>query len=294
MKSSGKTGELLQIKVPSQILAAGWGEPRIAAGGEVALEVQTHLVADGSPVKVEIKTVGGKTIGNFEGKVYADLHRRRFTVPKDTEEDLVYQAKLSEHKLEKVSNRLVVVPGLAITETKWKDPEGKDLASLQDGKPAEATAKIQGRPDGTECQVSIVLTETDGKEAVIQKARVKIKDKSVTLKLKWAYGDKAKKVPTRPERERHAEKYKEPSIHLKAVCDGVTALGPKIPLTQEMVLMYQSGEGIAGPFEGKKVTVTAPDGQKKDFTIPADGVVKVGETKPGHYEVEHPKMDEAE
>ncbi|MBK9577377.1 MAG: hypothetical protein IPK50_05720 [Fibrobacterota bacterium] len=292
MKSSGKTGELLQIKIPSQIMTAGWGEARVAAGGEVAIEVQTHLVADGSPVKLEIKTVGGKTIGTFDGKVYADLHRRKFTVPKDTEEDLVYQAKLSEHKLDKVSNRLVVIPGLAITDTKWLDPDGKELKSLQDGKPAKATAKIQGRPDDTEVDVSVMLTETDGTEAMIQKARVKIKDKSLALKLKWSYGDKSKRVPLRPERDRHAEKYKEPTIHLKAICDGVVALGPKIPLTQEMVLKYQSGEGIAGPFEGKKVTVIAPDGKKSEHTIPADGVVKVGETKPGHYEIEHPKMDE--
>ncbi|MBK8805064.1 MAG: hypothetical protein IPN71_23915 [Fibrobacteres bacterium] len=293
MKSTGKTGELLQIKVPSMILAAAWTEPRIAAGGEVTLEVCTHLVADGSPVKLEIKTVGGKTIGTFDGKVYADLHRRKFLVPKDTEEDLVYQAKLSEHKLEKVSNRLVVIPGLAITDTKWLDPDGKELKALQDGKPAKATAKIQGRPDDAEVDLSAMLTETDGSEAMIQKARVKIKDKSVTLKLKWAYGDKSKQVPLRPERDRHAETYQEPTIHLKAICDGVVALGPKIPVTQEMVLKYQSGEGIAGPFEGKKVTVIAPDGKKSEHTIPADGVVKVGETKPGHYEIEHPKMDEA-
>lgn len=95
----------------------------------------------------------------------------------------------------------------------------------------------------------MVLTETDGTEAVIQKERVRIKDKSLALKLKWAYGDKSKQVPLRPERDRHAEKYKEPTIHLKAICDGVVAVGPKIPVTQEMILKYQSGEGIAGPFE---------------------------------------------
>lgn len=292
MKSSGKTGELLQIKVPSQILGATWGEPRVAAGGEVTLEVQTHLVADGSPIKIEIKTVGGKTVSTTEGKVYADIHKRRIRVPADTKEDLVYQAKLPEHKADKVSNRLVVIPGLSITDTKWMDAEGKELKALQDGKPAQATAKIQGRPDGTECQASIVLTETDGSEHTIQKAQVKIKDKALSLDLKWSYGENSRKVPLRPERERHAEAYKNPTIHLKALCDGVAAMGPKIPVTQEMVLMYQSGDEIAGPFEGKKVAVTAPDGEKKEFTIPADGVVKVGETKPGRYEIEHPKMEE--
>lgn len=295
MKSSGQTGELLQIKVPSQILSATWGEGKVAAGGEVVLEVQTHLVADGSPIKIEIKTVGGKTVSTTDGKVYADIHKRRIKVPSDTQEDLVYQAKLPEHKVDKVSNRLVVIPGLSITDTKWMDPDGKELKALPDGKPAQATAKIQGRPDGAECQVSVVLTETDGSESVIQKSRLKIKDKSLALKLKWMYGDRSRSVPPKPERDRHAEKYKEPTVHLKVVCDGVMALGPRIPVTQEMVLMYQSGEGIAGPFEGKKVSVTAPDGEKKEFTIPSDGVVKVGETKPGPYEIEHPKLeDEAE
>lgn len=292
MKSTGKTGEKLVIKVPSVIVRTGWLDDRVAAGGKIGLEVHTRLVADGSPIQIDLRTVSGKKIAVHEGKVYADTHRRIVPVPADIEEDIVFQAKLSEHKLEQVSPKVHVAAGLRIAETKWFDDSGKELDHLQDGTPALGKAKILGRPDGTKVLVSVMLTETNGGQRLVKRAEATIKDRAIEVHLDWQYGEKAKDVPKRAERDRHGQAYTAPTVGLHVICDGIEADGPKIPVTQEMVLKYQTGTGVAGAFEGKKVTVTAPDGQKTEHDVPADGVVRIPKTKPGHYEIEHPKLDD--
>jgi hypothetical protein len=291
MKSNGQTDALLQIKLPSRILDAGWCEAQAAAGGDVSLEVRTFLVADGSDIQVDLQTTSGKNLGSFKGKVHADVHRRRVTLPQNLAENVIFQFKLPAHGLQGVSRQLRVVPGLSITDSKWFDPDGKELQVLQDGAPARGQAHIQGRPDGTPVKLSAVLIDTDGTEKVVQKSRVAIEDRSVSINLTWDYGDRALKIPENSQREREAEKYRQPVVRLECECDGIVGRGTEVPVAQELVLRYVTENGGSGPFEGKVATVEAPDGEKSDHTIPADGVVRVARTKPGPYRVVHPKLD---
>jgi hypothetical protein len=285
MNASGKTGEPLKVELPSAILRARWTAPRVAAGGSVAIEVLTRFVADGSPIEIQAKWASGKTFATLKGQIHADTHRRRIEIPGDAREDCLFTAKLADHKLEESSPLLAVIPGLAITETRWFDPDGKELDALQDGKPALGKARIQGRPDGSQVEVEFVMTESDGSTKVVGREKCQSRDSAIEARLTWTLGDRSEEIPPRRERERQGESYRQPSLHLIARCDGIEASSAPIPIAQEMILRYQSGPETAGPFKGRKVSVTAPDGKKQEFVVPDHGVIVAPKTLPGRHDI---------
>ncbi|MCB9497518.1 MAG: hypothetical protein H6686_11585 [Fibrobacteria bacterium] len=292
MKAQGQTDQPLEVKLESSILRARWLSRRVAAGGSVHLEVATHFVADDSPISIEIRTVEDKRVAKLEGRVHADIHRVGFEVPADLQDDIFFTATLQEHDLETASSALAVIPRLSIQETKWYDSEGNLLEALQDGRPALGKAKILGRPEGTVVEVVFMLKDSTGAARQAGRCECKVSSEGgIEAPLSWLFGDRSANVPHRTTRERDGGEYLHPSLWMIVRCDGMEAIGEEIPIEQEMRLHFESAPGEAGPFKGRKVKVTAPDGEVQDFEIPEDGTIVVERTRPGHYEVVPEKVD---
>lgn len=291
MKVQGQTGSKKTIQLPSAILSAGWLAPSAAAGGEVGLEVMTQFVADGSPVRITGYTVSGSKWQSFEGKVFGDVHRRRVTIPADAKEDLFFLAELPDHKLDRRAPNLQVTPLLRIAQTRWLDPQGKDCTSFQDGVAIVGKARLEGiLSNGDLVKVRILVVDA-ARETCLAQDLCPLKDGWVELPFDMAYGERADAQGAWKDRERHSQGYVNPSLVLEASREGVTARGAVLAIRQELELHYEEAPGKAGRFEGKTISVIAPDGTRTDHTIPADGLIKVSQTLPGLYSVDNSGLE---
>ena len=296
MKEQGRTDARHVVKLPSAILSSQWLASSVTAGGEVGLEARTQFVADGSPVKIRVFRASGKQWAEFDGKVYGDIHRRRLSVPLDMDEDLLFQADLSEHGIALNSPLLPVLPALRVAETKWLDEKGNDCVRVQDGEVVQGKARLEGAVhDGDLVNVRI-LTTGGGQDMLLAREMCVLQGGWVSLSFEMRYEERSEAISAWPERNRQGTAYAQPALVLEASCRGALARGKGLPIHQQMLLCYADATGgsssEAGRYEGKKVRVVAPDGTEKEYSIPSDGKVTVDASLPGRYLVEDPILEE--
>jgi hypothetical protein len=287
----GQTDKVTQIKLTSVLVAAKWGLPTVALGGEIPLEVQTLYVSDGSKVQIAVKNAEGQTVDTVSGQMYSNLFRMPYKVKADSSNTLYFEAELPDHKL-KGKSGAVRVSLVKISDCKWFDEAGKEAKETQEDQVLTLKAKINGVPDGAEAFVSVFLKLRETGEKTVFEGSALVTAGAIALDWKAGLKESPHAIKDHTSLDKVGEEYYHPELVFKAACMGVTGESPAIPVVHALVLYYEAAPGVAGKFEGRKIGVIAPDGSREDKTIPADGKIEVKPTKPGVYRTDESDIAE--
>ncbi len=287
-KSQGQTDQVLKLKLPSSIVRTGWGRDAVAQGGKIPLEVWTHWVADGSEIDVTIKDLEGQVVETLKGHVVSDLFRALYPVTKPNKTGGMYfEAELKAHAVKAVGPKVKVGPGVQFKNLKWLDEKGQsELKEVQDGEAVLCQASVEGAPAGATVSALVLFQADEHNVLRVLSTRAEVQKGKIQFTWNKPFPKDVKEILTQSDLDKHGGKYYHPAFVFTLELWGVTAKSNAVPAVQAMLLIYEFSPGTAGKFAGKKISVTAPDGEKKEYVIPADGQIEVPKTKPGMYHVD--------
>ncbi len=288
-KFQGQTDKITRIQMTSVLLHARWGSPQAAQGGEVPIEVQTQYVGDGSEIKVTVKDHAGATVDSVSGCMYSNLFRSPYRIKPGGNGSLYFEAELPAHHLKGKSGPLKVV-SVKLSDLKWCDEAGKETLETGEDAVLLLQAKCVGAPDDTPCDVVIHLKLREESEKTVFQGQAKAKDGAIEMLWKGGLKESVHKIKDHTSLDKVGEDYYPPELHFRVACLGAKAESPTLKVAHLLTLKYQAAPGKAGPYQGKKITVIAPDGERVDHTIPADGLIEVKQSKPGLYRIDETKL----
>ncbi|MCB9496907.1 MAG: hypothetical protein H6686_08505 [Fibrobacteria bacterium] len=286
-KFSGKTGQTLEISLDSRIASVFWDSALAHPGKPVTFTVQTQFVRDQSDIRFTFRDGGGSTVGKSQGRIVQGMHRQTFLVPADIEGPLSFEVELPDHGLSARSAVLRVETPPRITEAKILSATEDTVPELlDDGMEYRIQAKVANIPPRRHVVWTLCEQDEKGRVHRVQKGRCTVQNGVAEAKFRLDFGPRSAGIPSAEEAQRLQMTYRNPMVYATVGCLGVEADAPSIAIRQKMVLRFWSRENFAGPFEGKSIPITAPDGAAATETIPQDGVVVVEVSIPGIYTVD--------
>ncbi len=131
----GKTDEILEIELPSAIVAARWGNNAVVGDGHIALEVMTVYVADGASLKITVRDKDGAPLDTLKGKIFSNLFRTQYQPSKEnTTGAMFFEAELPNHGLKSSSPLTAALPPARLRNLQWLDEENREASELQRGR----------------------------------------------------------------------------------------------------------------------------------------------------------------
>ncbi len=285
----GQTDQVVKIKLQSYLLLARWLENDIAGNGEAVLEVITAYVGDGAKVEVAIKDLQGKTLETLKGSIYSNMYRARYRIaPGNRTGGMTLEASLPAHGLKLVGGGAKVGMPVEFSDLKWlKATEESAPEAAEEGQLLRLQAKVKGLSEGDMAHIRLMMHVHAKKfgSPVLLDAEAPVKSGKIEISTRVQMTEKARKVRTQSELDKEGGKYHQPSLAFQIRAKGVQAESSDIPLISKLSLHFEESPGHAGKLEGKKITITTPDGKTQQKTIPKNGVVLLDKTKPGKHKI---------
>lgn len=290
MEFKGQTGQPLQVKAPSSIVSSEWLHQKVAAGTTTRLLVKTQFVSDGSEVKVSLKDADGKEVVKAVGKTVSDLANVPLSIPVTAKGGPARcDLEMSAHGLNAKAPPLEILAPIKVEEIKWLDEKGQAVQRVLDGASFSVEAKLQGAPEGAPAKIEVFILENHTRHQVFSKT-LPVAEKKVKTPIVVTYGlERTLQKRAWAQLQRHGESYEIPQVEVQVSCLGSSLRAKLVPLHQVMVRRYIDGDG-AGRFEGKTISILAPDGKKEQKSIPKDGVITIEQSLPGNYEIDESKV----
>jgi len=262
-----QTGQTLEIKLPSSITQAIWGDSEVPKGGKATLEILTQSVGDDSSVELELYNESAKKVGCVKGKVKDQRCTLMIPIDQPVGTKLKGLVKMSAHKLEQATSTILVVPGLQVVSVEWLNSQGDALAEITDDAAVDVVTKVADMPDGTSCQVSLRFQEQSGKKSIVLSKKIRASEGK--LSLVW--------IPAFPRPEQSHEhdddvkptggKYEHPKVVAIITYKGSSYESKPIPYSSWMRYDFKGTKG--------KVTFRLPTGKEVTETIAEDGCIKL-------------------
>ena len=266
--------------VDSAIMSAVWVDRCGIPGTEVACEVRTALVGEGSTIRLVGKTENGKRLGKIKDTIFRNVYRGTFVVPDKVKPGdlLFFEVKLPKLGLSAESNRIPVRPQIQVRTMAWDRTEARrgDILTL-------TCAFDSPIRDNTEATVIIYEYDRDGNHDPVIKIPTTVMKGKVELKWEFEYFEDTAEIPTEDELRKYGKHYSPPEYFFVVVVEGV-------PLGREQ----QSGlvrfrdtfeqhllDSYGMPLADHDVVLHLPDGSRKDVKTDDRGIVRLEETNPG-------------
>mgnify|MGYP006279086187 FL=1 len=266
--------------VDSAVISAVWVDRCGIPGTEVACEVRTALVGEGSTIRLVGKTENGKRLGKIKDTIFRNVYRGSFVVPDKVKPGdlLFFEVNLPKLGISAESNRIPVRPRIQVRRIAWDRTEVHrgDILTLT----CELDSPIR---DNTEATVIIYEYDRDGNHDPVIKIPTTVMKGKVELKWEFEYFEDTAEIPTEDELRKYGKHYSPPEYFFVVVVEGV-------PLGREQ----QSGlvrfrdtfeqhllDSYGMPLADHDVVLHLPDGSRKDVKTDDRGIVRLEETNPG-------------
>lgn len=291
----GQTDQVLKIQVKSYIVSAQWLQASATVPGEAALEVGTAYVGNTAPIEIDVLDGDGKAYAKIQGSVYSNLFRAKLKTDKAAGQNkLTFKAKLTKHGLESASGPLELRPPVEFTQLEWQDADKKKIDKIAEGQRVHLSAKVKGLQEGESVHCRVFSKTKAHGESLDLETDAKVEQGKVCLP--WDHRRHVE-VTALPDHHQHSQKvipYQAFEYFFELSAFGIAAKSDPVPLKHTFELFYGVAPGEAGPWEGKKVGVIAPDGKRTDYAIPADGRIVVENVAAGHYQIDESALKEEE
>ncbi len=232
-KFNGQTDSPLQIKLKSEIVEARWGTSQVAQGGRVQIEVTTGFVADGATVKIAIKDKEGAAVDAVTGKIYGNLYRGFYVLSKPNKTGaMTFEAELPDHAAKGKAGWIKVLPPIKITELKLQDGDGKDLLEIAQEPILKMLGKVEGPPDGTQCDFVLYCRIKDQAPQPVFTGKGILTSGQVSCQWKRKPPQQEQYSPTQAELDKFGENYQAPFYFFELCCLGVSGTSPKLSSKQ--------------------------------------------------------------
>ncbi len=191
---SGATQQVHPVKLTSAIELVMWGRPVASPGGSISLDVFTRFVGNGAEMEITITDQGGKTLGQYKEKLYANRFSTAVQVPAEARAALYAAVKLPRHGLSLKSEPLLLIEPVMLSGARWSASEAHrgDLLTL--------TADVRNAPDGAEVTVEIWEHDSEGAHRLVTSFPTLVDNGRVEATWEFEYqGDDT--IPTQEELE---------------------------------------------------------------------------------------------
>ncbi|MGL1936727.1 MAG: hypothetical protein OCD01_16985 [Fibrobacterales bacterium] len=290
---TGQTDETITVQLPSRIIYAKWRGSATSAGGTITIEVLTQWVANSSDITITMKDRDDGEIEVIQGKVWNNLFRKEYTPEPNDTQGLKFTAEMSAHSLEADSNIMRVFPTVTIENLQFLNGEDEAvLETIADGQDVILDAEVTGPPDGTKCLITLHEQYSEHESTMIFSQEVLTEAGHVKTPWTETLGKSIDEIDTHETLARDGEEYYQPGYWFTVEAYATKEKSDTFLVSHNMILNYIVEEGNAGEFEGKTITVIAPDSTETAYSIPADGKIVVERSLPGTYLLDESEIKE--
>lgn len=202
--------------------------------------------------------------------------------------DYVYfEVKLTKNGLSGESNRIPVLPPIAVTNLSWSETEARR------GEILTLSADVRNVDEETPAIVHIYEADADGAHDKITSIETKVLNSKIELDWEYEYHEDIDEIPTQEEMERYGRDYNPPEYFFVVEIDG-----ERFGTEQESGLLrfkdyieVQANERDGSALADVEFIVHMPDGSERRARTNADGYCKVENVPPGRCTVEFPDRD---
>ncbi len=272
---SGQTDQVHEIELESTISHVMWDRPVAWAEQDVEVLVYTHFVGDGSEIRITVRNKSGKRLDRFQGEVYGNRFKGKYTVSDKAKEAIYFEAELKKHGLKEESEEMEIIPLIEITNLQWSQQEAGrgDILTL--------TADVSNVPDGREALVEIYEHDDEDAHDLITKFTTLVDDSKIEAEWEFYYQGDIGDIPTDEESETG---YSPPRYFFKAIIGNAEAQSGLLEFRDwiEIELMNDDGETLADV----DYMIHLADGQERQGTLDQDGYIKESDVAPGRFRIE--------
>ncbi|MGL1937326.1 MAG: hypothetical protein OCD01_20025 [Fibrobacterales bacterium] len=283
---TGQTDERITVQLPSRILYAKWRGSATSAGGTITIEVLTQWVGNTSDITINVKDREDNLVDTITGKVWNNLFRKEYIPAPNATQGLYFEVDMSAHGLSARSNIMRVFPTVSIENMRFLNAEEAELESISENMEGFLKCDIVGPPDGTKALIKLYEQYSEFEKRFVFSQEATIESGSIIVPWSEKLGKDLGEIDTHNELAPDAGEYYQPKYWYSVECYATKETSDMVPVAHEIVLEYVEEPGVAGRYEGKMVTLIAPDGTEEEIPVPADGRIVVENSMPGRYSVD--------
>jgi len=273
----GATDKTHTIQLESELLAARWCVPSVAAGSAAPFEVFTRWVGHGAEAEIEIK-LGSKKLETLETRVYSDRLSGAFEVPPDAKGELSFEIQLKKHKLKLKADPIPVVPAGRYSNARW------DRKEARRGDTVKMLADAEDVRDGTKVVLQIFEHDDDGGHDPITAIEGVVTDGVLEGRWDYEYHEDTDSIPTAEEAE---QGYSPPEYFFRIdegepVDSGLLGFRDFVEISLTL--------GGDRPAADEEYVLTLPDGSERKGKLDAGGKAVEQKVPPGNFKVRFPRL----
>jgi len=293
LKFNKAADEEHEVKLDSHLISVSWRSGLAYAGYKAGFEVRTVFVGNGAKIKVTGKSEKGKKLGKVKGKINNNVFIGEFDVPEkiDLDDELSFEAELSQNSLSGESNKIPVYPAPKIKSIKWSAEEARRGDTLT------LSAELEDVNDNTEVKLIIYEHDADGAHDKITELTGMVKESKIEENWDYEYHEDTDELPTKEEIKQYGGSYNPPEYFF-TIKVGDFELGKE---NQDSGILnfkdwfeYKLEDDNGNPVVDEEYKATLPDGQEKKGKTDSDGMIIIEDIPPGKVELEFPSEEEEE
>jgi hypothetical protein len=284
LKYSKGTDTEHEIKLESQLIFASWRSGVARAGGAASFEVGTAFVGDGAAIKITGKGDQGTKLGKLTSKIKNNKFVGQFDIPGKAKsgETIYFKVKITKNGLSGESNRIPVLPPIAVSDMKWSAQEARrgDILTLSAG--------VDGCDDYTEAKIIVYEYDGDGAHDRIADLPAEVVDNKIEAKWEYEYHEDTDEMPTEDELAEYGSSYNPPEYFFVIEIDG-----QKFGAEQESGLLtfkdyieFDLKDEDGAPLANVDYILHLPDGSQRRGSVDRVGRGRETEVPPGKTRLE--------
>lgn len=271
----GSVNEIHEITLPSSIERIEWAASRAAPGGSVGLEIFTRYVGNGATLQIKLSDHQGTTHGTFQNQIHNNHLSAEIQVPPKARDALFAEVKFPKHSLKAKSSPLLLTRPVRVKDPRWSAQEARrgDVLTL--------SATVEGAPDGTAAQVTIMEHDDDGAHDLISQFDVLIEDGRIETEWAYEYHEDTDDIPTEAEAENG---YTSPEYFFRVDVEGVAAQSDVLAF-KDWVEFVLTDRFERPRKDVEEITLKLPDGKEVTEKPDERGRVVLKDVPPGAIQV---------
>ena len=270
----GQTNEVTEVTLPSAIDRVAWTRQRVAPGGTVGLKIFARFVGNGASMQLKLTDHRGSSFGTFNDQLYNNQLTVEITAPLKARDALYAEVKFPDHSLSETSPPLLITAPVVIQNVQWSEAEARrgDVLTL--------SADVEGVPDGTEAQLTILEHDADEAHDLITQFSTLVEKQRVEAEWEYEYHEDTDDIP----RDEEAEKgYQSPEYFFRMEVEGIVAESELLVFKDWIEIELFDNRGR--PQANRSFEIHFPDGSSQSGTLDANGRAEVKDAPPGPYQV---------
>lgn len=267
----GAVDETHQIKLPSSIERIEWAVLRAAPGGTVGLEIFTRHIGNGAQLQIKLTDHEGTSHGTFKNQIHNNHLSAEIQVPPKARDALYAEVKFPKHSLQETSPALLLTRPVSIEDPQWSADEARrgDVLTL--------TATVEGVPDGTRAQITIMEHDEDGAHDLVSQFEALVEGEKIEIDWGYEYHEDTDDIPTEDEAE---SGYTTPEYFFRVEVEGVEAESDLLTFKDSVEFVLT--DRFERPRDDvKEVTFKLPDGEEVIKKPDKRGRVVLEDVPPG-------------